>query len=198
MRNFRFFISIVLLTTACFADDSSVTLGWMGNRESDLLGYRIHYGHASRQYSKQIDVGLITEFTVQNLTAGINYYFAVTALDVWGNESEYSAEVSATPGGETAIPWRFTLESAFPNPAVLNQMTTFRYGIPEQQDVELAVYNTLGQRVKTLLTATLPPGYHQRTWDGRDDAGQFLAAGVYYVRLHSGKHMLVKPFTFIH
>ncbi len=197
MKYIWFFIIFCVMSTASRAEDATVTLGWATNRETDLLGYRIYCGTASRQYSRQIDVGLATEYTVRDLSGGTPYFFAVTALDVWGNESAYSAEVTAIPGDEAAIPWRFTLDSAYPNPQRGNGVTTFRYGIPESREVTLTVFNGLGQRVKTLYAGLTSAGYHQRTWDGRDDAGQFLAAGVYYVRLHSGKHMLVKPFTFI-
>ena len=75
---------------------ASVTLTWNTNGESDLQGYRVYYGTASRNYTTNTDVGKVTSYTVNGLATGAIYYFAITALDTSGNESGYSSEVSAT------------------------------------------------------------------------------------------------------
>lgn len=80
-----------------------VTLAWERNAEPDVLGYRIYYGIASRTYSRSIDVGNVTAYTVTGLGTGI-YFFAVTAYNAAGLESGYSNEVwttvsSTTPSG---------------------------------------------------------------------------------------------------
>ena len=57
---------------------AQVTLAWDPNTESDLAGYRVHYGTASNSYSVHIDVHNVTTYTVSNLASG-NYFFAVKA-----------------------------------------------------------------------------------------------------------------------
>ena len=73
-----------------------VTLAWDQNPESNIAGYKIYYGNASRDYDWFIDVGNVTSWTVTNLTDGITYYFAATAYDNSNPplESTYSTEVS--------------------------------------------------------------------------------------------------------
>lgn len=67
-----------------------------GTPLTDLAGYKVHIGSASRQYDQKLDVGKATNYTVSNLTDGGTYYFAVTAYNSSGVESTYSNEASKT------------------------------------------------------------------------------------------------------
>jgi len=49
--------------------------------------------------------------------------------------------------------------------------------------VSMSVYNIAGQRVRSLVSQNLPPGYYSQVWDGRNDGGRTLSAGVYIIRL---------------
>ena len=72
----------------------SVTLAWDANTEPDLAGYIVHYGAASGSYTNAVDVGNTTTATVSNLVESCTYYFAVTAYNTSGLESDPSNEVS--------------------------------------------------------------------------------------------------------
>jgi Fibronectin type III domain len=63
-----------------------------GTPLTDLSGYKIYYGTTSAFYTQNIDAGNVVTFTVTYLTAGLTYYFAVTAYDSSLNESDYSNE----------------------------------------------------------------------------------------------------------
>ena len=76
--------------------EGEVKLQWDANPEPDLAGYRIYYGNSSRIYSVSKSVGIVTNYTVTGLTIGETYYFAATAVNISGGESEYSNEVSTT------------------------------------------------------------------------------------------------------
>ncbi len=73
----------------------AVKASWNANTEPDLAGYKIYYGLSSGNYTISINVGNVTQYTVNQLTEGLIYYFVVTAYDTAGNESAYSQEVSA-------------------------------------------------------------------------------------------------------
>lgn len=84
-----------------------------------------------------------------------------------------------------ALPGSYALESVFPNPS--RGQTTIRFGLPQEEDVTVEVYNVLGQRVATLLQrASRKEGFHAVQWDGRDGQGAALASGVYFIRLRAG------------
>jgi Fibronectin type III domain len=78
---------------------SNVQLAWdantsTGDPNTNTVGYRLHIGTASGNYSQVIDVGSATTATVSNLISGSTYYFAVGAYNVAGIEGPYSDEVS--------------------------------------------------------------------------------------------------------
>jgi fibronectin type 3 domain-containing protein len=75
---------------------ASVGLAWDANTEPDLAGYKVYYGTASRNYTNTVTLGLVTTYTVTNVFYDITTYFAVTAFNSAGLESEFSNEVSAT------------------------------------------------------------------------------------------------------
>ena len=92
-----------------------------------------------------------------------------------------------TPGtavaSETATtPTAFTLGANYPNP--FNPATTIPLVVPAgAKNVDLTIYNVLGQPMRQVWTGSLPAGEHELTWDGRDAQGRPAAAGVYVYRL---------------
>lgn len=74
------------------ANAASVTLAW--DASDGAAGYKIYSGTTSNSYQWFIDAGNVTSFTTSDLTEGYTYYFAATAYDESGLESDYSEEVS--------------------------------------------------------------------------------------------------------
>jgi hypothetical protein len=87
--------------------------------------------------------------------------------------------VAETPG-------EFALARSYPNP--FNGSTVIRFALPETQDVDLAVFNTAGQRVATLVRGLRAAGQYSARWDGRDGDGHALGSGVFLYRLQTGDH----------
>ena len=124
---------IVFFHTSGFAYE--LTLEWDSNVEQDLGGYIVYYGTASRDYKYDVDVGDENSCTISNLYSGVTYYFAVTAYDLDGNESDYSAEI------------------AYPNSTVTNPPSVSDSGgggggggcfISAAADGKSSIYNLLG------------------------------------------------------
>jgi hypothetical protein len=88
-----------------------------------------------------------------------------------------------------------TLHEPYPNP--FNPRTTIRFDLHEAADLTLAIYNLRGQRVKTVETAALPAGRHERIWQGEDDAGRSVASGLYFVRLTIGQMTQVQRLVLV-
>ena len=89
-------LALALLISPMVVHAAEVTLAWDANTETDLAGYKIHYGTASGVYSHHLDVGDITQYTVTELDDGVTYYLAATAYDGDNNESDYSEELVHT------------------------------------------------------------------------------------------------------
>lgn len=75
--------------------NGSITLAWDPSPSDTVVGYRIYYGLVSGNYTVQLEVGNQTSATVTNLIPARTYYFAATAYNTLGVESEFSEEVSA-------------------------------------------------------------------------------------------------------
>ncbi len=120
-------VIILLSLFASRARAAQVTLAWDPNSETDLAGYKMHYGTASGTYASTIDVGNTTTCTVPDLTTGTTYFFAVTAYTTSNTESGYSNEVAyRVPDDSTPPP--VTLSSiAISGPTQLDENNSAQY-----------------------------------------------------------------------
>ncbi|MCK6622291.1 MAG: T9SS type A sorting domain-containing protein [Calditrichaceae bacterium] len=93
------------------------------------------------------------------------------------------------PAAANARPQGFELRQNYPNP--FNPTTAISYqlspmGQAALSDVQLTVYNLLGQKVRTLVNARQPAGRYEVKWEGRDEEGKPVGSGVYFYRLEAG------------
>lgn len=105
----------------------------------------------------------------------------------------YELRAVFTDGTEDVVGgWKPTIETsgrlilalypASPNPFV--GATTVRFDVPDHAGpVRVLVFNVNGRLVRTLVDAPMDRGRYERTWDGRDETGAKVAAGVYFARL---------------
>ena len=95
-----------------------------------------------------------------------------------------TSEVS-TPVGVATVPDKFVVEQNYPNP--FNPTTTIRYALPQGANVEVVIYNSLGQQVKSLVSEYQDAGYHNVNWDATDVNGQRVVSGIYYFSVTAGE-----------
>ena len=96
----------------------------------------------------------------------------------WAAGEEESTGVS---GPRTMPSLRAELSPAKPNPFV--QTTTLRLLLSREQMVEVAVYNGAGQKIRSLVSGLRPAGVLNLTWDGTDEVGRRVRAGVYVLKV---------------
>jgi len=96
----------------------------------------------------------------------------VNGLAAATNFSEFEAR---------ALPTVYTLSQNYPNP--FNPTTTIDYAMPKSGNVELVIFNTSGQKVRTLVSNVQDAGFYKVVWDGRNDLGEQVASGVYIYKL---------------
>jgi hypothetical protein len=82
------------------------------------------------------------------------------------------------------IPLAFRLYPISPNP--IRQDAEVIFDLPEQREVNAAVYSVQGACVRVLAAETAAPGRHFLRWDSRDQSGRPVASGIYYLRLDAG------------
>jgi len=77
----------------------------------------------------------------------------------------------------------YCLSQNYPNP--FNPQTRIKYELPQAGKVVLKVYNIVGQEICTLVDEVKPAGLFEVLWDGRDNASQRIASGVYLYRIEA-------------
>ncbi len=95
----------------------------------------------------------------------------------------YTTRVTPQPTSSVAEtrPAAFTLRQNYPNP--FNPETVIEYQLLRPGQVELAVYNLAGQRVRTLVDESQASGTYRMSFDGRNEQGLGLSSGIYFYRL---------------
>lgn len=88
---------------------------------------------------------------------------------------------STTSIQDESLPRKYELLQNFPNP--FNPTTNIRFSLAEKGNINLAIYNILGQKIRTLIDGSREAGAYEVLWDGRNDAGLSVSSGVYLYRL---------------
>lgn len=84
------------------------------------------------------------------------------------------------------LPYDFKLFQNYPNP--FNPSTTIKFVLNELNNVTVRVYNILGNEIKLLLKKNLSAGEYNIQWDGKDDEGNTLSGGIYFIRMMAGRY----------
>jgi hypothetical protein len=160
------------------------TLHWDANTEKDLAGYVVY-----RSTSPGFDPGIMTPLgTTANdfysdATAGVGsvMFYAVEAVDVHGNKSIKSNEVSTVSTGveqTTVLPTVFALGQNYPNP--FNPSTMITYDVPKTSTVHLTIYDLLGRTVAELVNGEKTQGEYHVEWNA-----DRLSSGIYYLHMET-------------
>jgi hypothetical protein len=153
---------------------------------AEIRGDSLGWGHegvlAGVNFTVMVNDTVVDE-DFNRIFSGVAHF---SALAVMGTEGTASA-IDEKP----AIPTDYVLEQNYPNP--FNPLTTFRYSIPEAQNVNISIYDITGRKVATLVNRYQVAGHYALTWNAAD-----YSSGVYFYRLQTasftatGKMILMK------
>ena len=147
---------------------------------------------------------LTLEPTTGRGNANISATFSTAGLEVGIYHDTIAIESPTAKNSPLRVPVDFEVESGslsqnYPNPFSLYRepRTTIGYYLDEPDRVEIEIYNSLGQRVRTLLSAQRDAGEQSVEWDGRDSTGDLVASGHYFYRMTTSKGTVTKRMTVI-
>jgi len=103
---------------------------------------------------------------------------------------QFNVGINSLSENRMGIPRHFTIQQNYPNP--FNPITNIQYALPKDARVDISVFNTLGQRVKTLVAEWQSAGYHSVLWNGTNEAGQPVSSGTYFYYIKAGNYSGVK------
>ena len=95
----------------------------------------------------------------------------------------------------TVMPEKFTIHQNYPNP--FNPVTTLRYDLPENGNVNITIYDMLGRQVKTLINQNQDAGYRSVIWNATNNYGEPVSAGIYLYQIQAGEYMQTKKMVLL-
>ena len=104
--------------------------------------------------------------------------------------TDWTANVLGVEDNVSITPAKFELAQNFPNP--FNPTTDITFSIDRTANVDLSIYNMLGQKVRTLTSGSKVAGTHVLRWDGRDESGSSVSTGIYLYTLTDGSSSITK------
>ena len=150
-------------------------------------------------YRRVVQMGNVNHnlsWQIKNLQPNTTYFWSVQAVDnsfaggTWAEEETFTTGTTGITNSAEEMPARFSLAQNYPNP--FNPRTVISWQLPISSQVELSIYNILGQRVTTLVNKKLPGGKHTVEWN----AGE-LPSGFYYYRIKAGEFTDAKKMLLI-
>ena len=180
--------------------DGMVMLSWGHSDANDFSHYMIYYSAVAGFIpSEETMIGIHSLPSFEHNVEEIgDHYYIVSAVDMNENESEYSEAVNVTLltlVDVHGLPETFALHQNYPNP--FNPNTTIRFDLPKASNVSLAIYDMMGREVTSLINSQIDAGYHFIQWDGSNNHGSFVAAGVYIYTIQAGKYRAINKMIYL-
>ena len=96
---------------------------------------------------------------------------------------------------DVSIVDQYAIMSSYPNP--FNPQTTISYELYSDSNIELAIFNLLGQKVATLVNEFTEAGSYSSVWNGQDALGREAASGVYILKLTTENEVISNKITLL-
>ncbi len=159
-------------------DTSSQLCAYILENQGQNLEFEFSYG--GREQNKRIkEYGIYDPETSKTVKGSIQI-----------NNSRDCYYVSFKDGqNNTPVPAKIEITN-FPNP--FNPETTLFFSLPNEQKIELTVYNLKGQKVRKLVKGQFSAGQNSIVWNGKDDSGKQVSSGVYLYKLETADKIISK------
>ncbi|RKY92119.1 MAG: hypothetical protein DRQ01_06720 [Ignavibacteriae bacterium] len=178
-----YIIPVELTSFSASVNENNIILNWATASEINNLGFEIQRSSNGEFVTVGFVEGFGTTTEVQNYTYTDreipegSYDYRLKQVDLDGT-FEYSDVVKVEMGVMT--PEEFALFQNYPNP--FNPSTKIKFAIPVKTQLQLNVYNMLGEKVAEVFSGTLEGGFHEFVFDAAN-----LSSGVYIYRIESDK-----------
>jgi len=139
--------------------------------------------------------GFIARYTDPDLHKVRGGRYVEYAVEQEGKATTEWGRLKTSISGEVTLPKSTELYQNYPNP--FNPDTWIPYQLKEDAEVEIRIYTSTGQLIRTLSLGNKPAGYYTGRekaayWDGRNEAGEKVASGVYFYTIKAGDFTATK------
>lgn len=165
-----------------------VTLRWSVASLDDVDGFHVHRSESEAGPFERITTELVGlenpgVYEDRDVLPQTEYWYELWVVESSG--AEYCASLwpaNAMTGGRYVTRFQAFTRSPF------REQTAVAFEIGEVSGpVSVTLYDVAGKLVRTLISAPLDPGRYEIAWDGKNEAGQRLASGVYFCRFDAGE-----------
>jgi hypothetical protein len=110
------------------------------------------------------------------IVVGTTYSYGAGGSDIWVIRLEKDPYISHMEKENNSVPSSCSLDQNYPNP--FNPTTVISWQLAVSSNVELSVYNLLGEKIETLINKPMPAGYHEVEFNGQN-----LSSGIYLYKI---------------
>lgn len=96
---------------------------------------------------------------------------------------------------EIQIPANYGLYQNYPNP--FNNQTNIKFQVSNKSNVKLEIFNVIGQKIITLVDENKLPGYYSLKWNGKNEGGETVNSGIYFIRFSAVNFSEIKKITLL-
>lgn len=188
---------------ATISNQNYINLNWISQVENNLIGYYVLKNRDIKLETAEVISPLINAtntsstiaylFTDTELNESGIYYYWLQYNSVDGTFGFYGPievyyNVNDTPSTHNFI--NTGLGDIYPNP--FNQIVYIPYTLETKSEVKIEIYNSKGERVKSMDLANQDKGYHRIMWDGKNDKGLNCSNGIYILRMTTHNQVYIK------
>jgi hypothetical protein len=177
---------------SCFTQPFMGYFYWLnGNLDTNPM-FRDTTNHDYRllRSSPCIDAGIQDAIIIYNDGRDTIYVPAMAYLGDAPDMGAFEFDPSGIIEEQTPLPRKFALHQNYPNP--FNPVTTISFDIPQACRVKLELYNSLGQKLQTVINKNMAAGHHLIRFDGSG-----LASGLYFYKLEAGEFDGIKKMLLV-
>ncbi len=152
---------------------------WFSDRWESEWRYKYNYDTEGKL------IFLTIEEHIGSWRAGDNFFDYIGYHKYHGSEFRFHYGKLTDIADETGDIFNYSLSQNYPNP--FNPTTTIEFTLPKSGNVELSVYNLLGEEITTLIDGYKTQGNHSINFDGHN-----LSSGIYFYRITTNKMIITK------
>ncbi|MDD2229785.1 MAG: T9SS type A sorting domain-containing protein [Candidatus Cloacimonetes bacterium] len=191
--------------TAVLTAGNYVTVKWVTESETALLGYRMYrndtFDQATALSITPIMIGATNTSTTQTYSitdtevlTGSTYYYWLESIDM--DHTTFHGPVSVNYESTVApvLPEQTNMNNAYPNPFKVNNSTNIEVTVKAGEKGNVTIYNILGQVVKDF---PVNEGINSLNWNGNDSKGNACSNGIYFYKLATPSMNITKKMIIV-
>jgi hypothetical protein len=174
-----------------------VRLQWTTQSETNVSGYYV-FRSLSNELSSAQRINAFVQatntsqetdysFIDREAAVGNTWYYWLQHIDM-NNQFEFHGPINITLTDNDyeapIIPLKTSFQKIYPNP--FNSTATIGIGLAKSASVNLVIYNTKGEKVRSLYSGQKSAGSFRLNWDGTNDSGRKLPSGIYLIVMKTG------------